>query len=306
MRLRPGVNKLIQPLHQTLPSSTGGVDSGSSGRDGGFVDAYLRRIGFSGRAEANLNTLAGLTEKHIAAIPFEALDVFVGNGVDIGPAAVEEKLIRRGRGGYCFEQNSLFLRALMAIGFDVEALIGRVLWRLPPGSPLPGWTHLALRVTIEDTRYLVDVGFGDNVPTVPLLFDAAGPQETAHGAFRLVPLAEGRLLEARVGNAWLPAYLLSGENPVQADLDIGNWYTATHPKSEFRTDLIAARTSAEARYTLLNGKLSIRRNNGRRESRILDADGIERALAETFLLPLEKNWRPHIERAAQSEPEQGD
>jgi N-hydroxyarylamine O-acetyltransferase len=54
----------------------------------------------------------------------------------------------------------------------------------------------------------------------------------------------------------------------------------------------------EARHTLLNGRLTVRRPGGEVERRILDADQIERLLRETFALPVEPAWRPIVERAA--------
>ena len=85
--------------------------------------AYCARIGYSGPLMPTLVTLRALQELHPAAIPFEAIDVLLGRGVDISPQAVDAKLIGRRRGGYCYEQNGLFKRVLQAIGFEVEGLI---------------------------------------------------------------------------------------------------------------------------------------------------------------------------------------
>ena len=76
------------------------------------------------RPRADLDTLRALTELHPAAIPFEAIDVFLRRPVDLSPAAIQAKLIDGGRGGYCFEQNGLLKRVLGALGFAVEGLIG--------------------------------------------------------------------------------------------------------------------------------------------------------------------------------------
>ncbi|WP_428632058.1 arylamine N-acetyltransferase family protein [Sphingopyxis sp.] len=103
--------------------------------------------------------LAALQAAHIDAITFEAIDALTGVGIDIGAAAVDAKLIGRRRGGYCFEQNDLFLPVLNAIGFDAEGLLGRVRRMLPDDAPPSPRTHRVVRVKIDGQPWLADVGF---------------------------------------------------------------------------------------------------------------------------------------------------
>ncbi len=72
-----------------------------------------------------------------------------GPGVSLAPADLQDKLVRRRRGGYCFEHNLLFLDALRALGFQAEGLAARVLWNVPPGNPPPR-THMLLRVRLPE------------------------------------------------------------------------------------------------------------------------------------------------------------
>lgn len=76
---------------------------GSARRPAVDLDAYCAQIGYHGPRTPTLETLYALHEHHPAAIPFEAVDVLLDRGVDIAPAAVDDKLLRAGRGGYCFE-----------------------------------------------------------------------------------------------------------------------------------------------------------------------------------------------------------
>ena len=85
------------------------------------------------------------------------------------------------------------------------------------------------------------------------------------------------------------------------DYEIGNWYTSQHPSSHFRHQLVAARTTAEARHGLRDNRLTIRHVGGSIEQRYLSADEIEAALADIFLLTPEPSWRRAIERAATAE-----
>src|SRR4051812_30275357 len=90
------------------------------------LDAYFSRIGLRGPRAATLETLDELTRAHSSAIPFENLDVLLGRPIDLRPEALFDKLVTRGRGGYCFEQNGLFLAVLEQLGFRVAPLSARV------------------------------------------------------------------------------------------------------------------------------------------------------------------------------------
>src|SRR6185503_6394389 len=90
------------------------------------LQAYLDRIGFAGEARPDLATLTALHRAHLLAIPYENLDVQFGTPVTIEPAAAFEKIVTRGRGGWCYEMNGLFGAALDEIGFQVTRLAGGV------------------------------------------------------------------------------------------------------------------------------------------------------------------------------------
>ena len=262
------------------------------------LSAYFDRIGYHGNAEPNLGTLRALTELHPAAIPFEAIDVLLDRGIDISPEAVDAKLIERRRGGYCYEQNGLFARVLRAIGFDVESLASHVRWVSEPGTALPPLTHRVLRVTIDGTPWLADVGFGSCVPTAPLRMDVSDPQPTQHETFRFARMGPQWLLQALVEDEWRPVYSIAAEPWLENQYEMANWYTSSHPTSHFRHRLIVTRTTPEARHILADGRLTIRRPDGTSDKRYLDAGQIMAALAEIFLLPVEPEWRALAERAA--------
>lgn len=260
------------------------------------LDAYLARIGYSGPREPTLDTLRSLHRLHPAAIPFEAVDVLLGRGVDLDPRAVDAKLITGGRGGYCFEQNSLFRRALQALGFQVDGLIARPRWNRPLDVFGPR-THMALRVRLEGGEWLADVGFGGCMLTTPVRMEVCEPQETWCEPVRLTPVAGELRLEVLLGDAWTPVYDLDLRPQLDIDFVGPNWYTSTHPDSIFRRTLMAARTAPDARHALLENRLTVRRPGAETERRSLNAAELERVLAEDFGLPVTADWRPALERA---------
>ncbi|RLA03831.1 MAG: arylamine N-acetyltransferase, partial [Gammaproteobacteria bacterium] len=85
------------------------------------LDAYFSRINDSGSREPTLETLNRLIAAHVRTIPFENLDILLGRPISVGLEAIEQKLVHDRRGGYCFEQNTLFQQVLLALGFSVRA-----------------------------------------------------------------------------------------------------------------------------------------------------------------------------------------
>src|SRR5690349_13822179 len=88
------------------------------------LSAYLDRIGYGGPVRADLATLKALHRAHLLTIPYENLDVQLGRRVTTDPADAYDKIVRRGRGGWCYEMNGLFAWALGEIGFSVIRMAG--------------------------------------------------------------------------------------------------------------------------------------------------------------------------------------
>ena len=143
------------------------------------LDAYFARLGLDGPRPPTLATLSAIVLAHIRAIPFENLDVLLGRGIDLDPAAVEHKLVHARRGGYCFEHNSHLLHVLGALGFAVTPLSARVRVNRARDDTPPR-THVLVRVDLDGTPWLADVGVGGLSPTAPLRLDPEAEQATPH------------------------------------------------------------------------------------------------------------------------------
>ena len=267
---------------------------------------YGARIAFAGPLDTSLASLRALQAAHIAAIPFEAMDVWLGEGVSLAPAAIEDKLLRRGRGGYCYEQNGLFQRALAQLGFTVEPRIARVLWGGEGDSAFQPRTHMALRVEAEGQPWLVDVGFGAAVPTQPLAWHSEAVQDTALGRYRLVPTGFGRQLQIESSGRWRALYEVFDEPPQPQDFEVSNWFTSTHPDSVFRRHLIAARATPAGRTTLLDAELAFRSPDGAVRRQSLNAAQLESALQDQFQLTVEPAWRARLAALAAVAAQSGD
>lgn len=81
-----------------------------------FLHAYFTRLHCQPLGVPTVEALRTLHLAHNCAIPFENLDVLLPREIQLDETALEEKLLYARRGGYCFELNGLFERALRDIG----------------------------------------------------------------------------------------------------------------------------------------------------------------------------------------------
>ena len=249
------------------------------------VTAYLDRINYRGPIDPNLDVLQHLVTAHTRTIPFENLDPLMGKPVDdLGPEALTDKLVHRRRGGFCFEHNGLLGYVLAELGFRVRRLAARVVWMRPPDSPPPPQTHTALAVTFPGApgQYLVDVGFGGQTPTSPILLQTGGVQRTTREPYRLEDHREGLVLQAEVRGAWQPLYEFTTQTRPQIDLQMGSWFASTHPSSHFVTSLTAALVTDDGRWNLSGRNLAMHREGGTEKVLLDDAAAVVDTLIERF------------------------
>ncbi len=158
------------------------------------VERYLERIGLTERPPVSLIGLTLLQRAHLAAVPFENLDVVAGIEVRTDLSWSLDKVIGRRRGGWCFELNGAFAALLRSLGFSVLQLGAAVLF----DGPNKVVDHLALEVGLDKT-YLVDVGFGDCF-IVPLDLNRRGPQVDPAGTFEFIDSSQGTTLTRHDGD----------------------------------------------------------------------------------------------------------
>jgi N-hydroxyarylamine O-acetyltransferase len=248
------------------------------------LDAYFDRIGYTGPWEPTFAVLQALHQLHPAAIAFENLDPLMGERVSLDIADLQAKLVRGGRGGYCYEQNSLFKAVLTALRFQVQGLAAQIRWGLAEDAPPRPRTHIALLVELPEGGFVADVGFGGMTMSAPLALQTGAPQPTPHEPFRLAEAADGRFdMQAEVGNGWRTLYRFDLAPQLDADYEPMNWFTATHPTSPFPTSLMAARALPGRRLALSNARYTVREMGREPVERTLSSLAeLGRVLSEDF------------------------
>ena len=217
------------------------------------LDAYLRRIGYDGKLAPTGQTLAGLHRAHVAAIPFENADIMLGRGVAVDLPSIQDKLVHRHRGGYCFEHGQLLAAVLERLGYDVSRFMARV------NGDHAARTHLVLRVRAGSQSWLADTGFGTGL-IEPLPFGDETPRDQYGWTYRLTAAGPHLWqLQERQDGGWVTRYRFDDQPQYPADVTVANHFTASYPDSAFVRQLVIIRKDTTGLRMLTGRRLSITR-----------------------------------------------
>lgn len=128
------------------------------------LDAYFERVHYDGSPRVDECTLQEIHAAHLAAIPYENLDIQLGQEKILDEAAMFEKIVGRRRGGWCYEMNGLLSAVLRQIGFEVDRVGGAVARHLIGDEAIGN--HMVLIVKLGGHELVADAGLGDG-PLLP-------------------------------------------------------------------------------------------------------------------------------------------
>ena len=240
--------------------------------------AYLERIGYTGSARADSETLRALHRTHMLAVPFENLDIGLGRKIVCDENAFIRKIVGQRRGGFCYEMNGAFAALLRELGFRVTLLSARVAGE--DGSSSPDFDHLTLRVGLDEP-WLADVGVGDSF-LEPLRMKPGVEQLQDGRRFRLADDRGSLGVEmAEVDGTWKRQYSFTLMPRSLDEFAPRCEYQQTSPESSFTWKRICTRATPEGRITLADKKLIVTRN-GKKEERLLESEDEWRALLKDY------------------------
>jgi N-hydroxyarylamine O-acetyltransferase len=235
------------------------------------VAEYLERLGYDGPVDPTEETLRRLHRAHLLAVPFENLDIHLGRPIVLDLDAIFDKVVRRRRGGFCYELNGLFGWLLGELGFDVTMVAARV--ANESGDYGPEFDHMALVVHL-DRDWLADVGFGDSARE-PLAFDGAGEREWDGVGYSLAPDGDEWLMVGRDEKGARPQYRFATVAHRLDEYEPMCRYHQTSPDSHFTRKRVCSLARPDGRVTLSDMRL-IETRGGERTERLL-ADDVEYA-----------------------------
>ncbi len=252
------------------------------------VKAYLQRINYEGNLEPSAETLRNLQLAHLHEVPFENLSVHNGEKIVLTDEALFDKIVRRRRGGFCYELNGLFAALLRALGFAVTMLSARV--ADAQGEFGPDFDHMALLVRLDE-RWLVDVGFGDSFRN-PLLLDDRNEQPDGQRSYWIRPEGECFSLRQRDFEGDIrKLYRFNLKSYQYADYAEMCAYHQTSPDSHFTQKRICSRATLVGRITVADNRLITTAFDGQREEQeLVDEAEFNRVLKQHFGITLDANF----------------
>lgn len=243
-----------------------------------ILDDYLVALGLAHDAPT-LPYLSEIVRRHVATFAFSSVGPRLGDDLPLDLDALFDRIVVRGRGGYCFEQNGLLFEMLTELGYDVHLKLARVIHNR---DIHPGLTHRVTLVEIDGHRCIVDVGFGPLGPPHPV----AMPADASDGddpRFRITEKRPGEFhMQSIVGGEHYSLYRFELSPYGQADCELGHFFSHRHPDAVFVNNLVASLIMDDEVRSLRNRDYRIIRPGGDAIVAIDDATHLHSVLANEF------------------------
>jgi N-hydroxyarylamine O-acetyltransferase len=210
-------------------------------------DELLRRIGLTAVPSANADGLRTVHRAFVSHVPYEDLTVQLGEYEPLDEAGLVRRFLHGGRGGYCFEANTVLGALLQALGFEVERREGVVADR---GAHRRGelTNHMALIAHTPDTgSFIAEAGLGEG-PLDPL---PLRPGTVAAGAFELeIERDRGGWWIAQHPYGSIPGFWFSDAPATLEAFQPHHLRLSTSPESSFVKTLVVQRPFDDRIVTL--------------------------------------------------------
>jgi len=145
---------------------------------------FRKRISVSLNKMITFEKLDYILEQTAKNIPFENLCIMGNKISDINKENLINKILVNKEGGLCYELNSIFYFFLIENGFDASLVRGVIYDNTNQAYSTIGRTHVAILVTHKKQTYLIDTGFGGNLPLKPVPITGE-PVTSNNGEFRV-------------------------------------------------------------------------------------------------------------------------
>jgi len=254
----------------------------------GQVEQYLNRINVDiklRKALPSIATLIALHQSHMQRVPFENLDIHLGNKITLSLPLLFEKIVINKRGGFCYEVNYLFAQLLSACGFKVSLLSAQVFDDDIPGRE---FDHLLLLVECEGCFFISDVGFGDSFIS-PIELDSVPDEQL--GCMYKVTIQHDKyvLSHKKTDEKWLAQYIFSlTPQKIEAFKEMCE-FQQTSSESSFTQKSVCSIATKSGRLTISNGKFIETSNGIRSETLITSSKHYQQILLRHFGMTLPDN-----------------
>jgi len=245
---------------------------------------YLNRIRVNSNIETSIDGLSQLQKHHLMMIPFENLDIHNGTRIQLDINKLFNKIIAKGRGGFCYEVNSLFFELLISLGFEAKRISAKVFSK--ENSYGQEYDHLAILVKIGNIVYLSDVGFGEFAFS-PLKFELGIKQEDQRGIFYFDKYDDDYFRISKIEKEEIvPQYIFTTASRELSEFENMCNYHQTSPESHFTRQKAISLPYENGRLTLTEDKLKITDGNSVKEKSLSSSSEFDELLWKYFKIKM--------------------
>ncbi|SFF07456.1 N-hydroxyarylamine O-acetyltransferase [Paenibacillus algorifonticola] len=245
---------------------------------------FRKRIGFPESEAVTFDRLADVLERTAKTVPFENLAIIRKSTAVISKQHLVQKILMAQEGGLCYEINALLYLFLIENGFDAVLTRGVVYNHDSQAYFTMGRTHLTILLTHGEQTYVIDTGFGGNLPLKPV--PLSGETITSsNGQFR-IKKEDGEygdyLLEMKLKHKdtdWKTGYTFDSQKPL-ADLTECNAIRKIvfeHSESRFNKHPLITKRTDDGSITLTDTSFTVWKDG------VLTKEQIDRASYERLL-----------------------
>lgn len=212
------------------------------------IENFLKRIELDAEVELNLDFLGKVQSHAVTAIAYENLDILEGKAIKLDADSLYNKIVTRGRGGYCFELNGLLAAMLREMGFNVSERFSRY---LRGENDVPMRRHRVVAVTMDDGDYMVDIGVGQIAPRFPLKIEEGLVQEQNGETYKFMKDENhGWVLWDLHKGQWREYIAFNDDKTYDVDFEQPSFYCEKHPDSVFNKEPMIAIKTEKGRKTI--------------------------------------------------------
>jgi N-hydroxyarylamine O-acetyltransferase len=220
---------------------------------------FRKRIGFPEKEKITFESLDHILEKTARTIPFENLCIIENKTSDISKKNLVNKILVKKEGGLCYELNSLLYFFLIENHFNAVLARGVVYKNATQEYLTLGRTHVTILITHEDQPYLIDTGFGGNLPLKPVPLTGE-TLSSNNGEFRInkVNCEHGDyVLEMKLKHKdtdWQMGYAFDSKEPITDVSEFNDIQSiiAGHQESPFNKNPLITKITNRGNISLTN------------------------------------------------------
>lgn len=231
-----------------------------------MIDTYLGDLGLT--ASLNIDFLKDLQSRHVAQYSFNSLAVVLGQDISLELEDIFNKIVKKNRGGYCFEHNKLVNNLLSELGFDARLLMAKVVYNRDVDVPR---THRVTLVNLEGDDYIVDAGFGHFGARYPVKLELGLEQDQGDARYRIIQNAKKEYCYQMIkNNEFFTLYTFNLNYYTEAECLPAHFYSHKSPSAAFVNNMVVCRKFFNDTLSLRNGEY-LRISNEQTEAKTVES-----------------------------------